>query len=141
MAKVMRRLSPCSTGTRLMLDMTMASVVPILISSVTATSVSYFFSGSSFIFEFGAYEPFSIHRIPYLILLGVVCGLVSLYFTRGMNKIEGFYRKIKNPYSKLAVGGPVLSLLIFIFPPLYGEGYGTIVENDKLRICKCSNLS
>ena len=111
----------------LMLDMTMASVVPILISSVTATSVSYFFSGSSFIFEFGAYEPFSIHRIPYLILLGVVCGLVSLYFTRGMNKIEGFYRKIKNPYSKLAVGGPVLSLLIFIFPPLYGEGYETIV--------------
>jgi CIC family chloride channel protein len=107
--------------------MTMASVVPILISSVTATSVSYFFSGSSFIFEFGAYEPFSIHRIPYLILLGVVCGLVSLYFTRGMNKIEGFYRKIKNPYSKLAVGGPVLSLLIFIFPPLYGEGYETIV--------------
>ena len=44
-----------------------------------------------------------------------------------MNKIEGFYRKIKNPYSKLAVGGPVLSLLIFIFPPLYGEGYETIV--------------
>jgi len=111
----------------LMLDMTLTAIVPLLISSVTATSLSYFFSGSSFTFEFGTYEPFAIHRIPYLILLGIVCGLVSLYFTRGMNRIEGFFRKYKNPYSKLAIGGVILSLLIFIFPPLYGEGYDTIV--------------
>ena len=111
----------------LMLDMTLTAIVPLLISSVTATSLSYFFSGSSFAFEFGHYEPFAISRIPYLILLGIVCGLVSLYFTRGMNKIEGFFRRFKNPYSKLAIGGSVLSLLIFVFPPLYGEGYDTIV--------------
>jgi len=111
----------------LMLDMTLTAIVPLLISSVTATSLSYFFSGSAFMFEFGKYEPFAISRIPYLILLGIVCGLVSLYFTRGMNKIEGVFRKLKNPYSKLALGGSVLSLLIFIFPPLYGEGYDTIV--------------
>ena len=111
----------------LMLDMTLTAIVPLLISSVTATSLSYFFSGSSFTFEFGTYEPFAIQRIPYLILLGIVCGLVSLYFTRGMNKIESFFRRFKNPYSKLAIGGSVLSLLIFIFPPLYGEGYDTIV--------------
>lgn len=111
----------------LMLDMTLTAIVPLLISSVTATSLSYFFSGSSFTFEFNTYEPFAITRIPYLILLGVVCGLVSLYFTRGMNKIESVFRRFKNPYSKLAIGGSVLSLLIFIFPPLYGEGYDTIV--------------
>jgi len=111
----------------LMLDMTLTAIVPLLISSVTATSLSYFFSGSAFTFEFGTYEPFVISRIPYLILLGMVCGLVSLYFTRGMNKIEGVFRRFKNPYSKLALGGSVLSLLIFIFPPLYGEGYDTIV--------------
>jgi CIC family chloride channel protein len=111
----------------LMLDMTLTAIVPILISSVTATSLSYFFSGSAFTFEFGTYEPFAISRIPYLILLGIVCGLVSLYFTRGMNKIEGVFRRFKNPYSKLAIGGSVLSLLIFLFPPLYGEGYDTIV--------------
>ena len=99
----------------LMLDMTLTAIVPLLISSVTATSLSYFFSGSSFTFEFGNYEPFAIQRIPYLILLGIVCGLVSLYFTRGMNRIEGFFRKYKNPYSKLAIGGVILSLLIFIF--------------------------
>jgi chloride channel protein, CIC family len=111
----------------LMLDMTLTAIVPLLISSVTATSLSYFFSGSSFTFQFGTYEPFAISRIPYLILLGIICGFVSLYFTRGMNRIEGFFRRYKNPYSKLAIGGSVLSLLIFIFPPLYGEGYNTIV--------------
>lgn len=111
----------------LMLDMTLTAIVPLLISSVTATSLSYFFSGSAAIFQFSKYEPFAIDRIPYLIFLGIICGLVSLYFTRGINRIEGFFRKYKNPYSKLAIGGSILSLLIFIFPPLYGEGYDTIV--------------
>lgn len=111
----------------LMLDMTLTSIIPLLISSVTATSLSYFLSGSAATFEFGKHEPFSITRIPYLILLGIVCGLVSLYFTRGMNHLEGFFRKLKKPYKKIMVGGLVLSLLIFLFPPLYGEGYETII--------------
>lgn len=111
----------------LMLDMTLTSIIPLLISSVTATTLSYFLSGSAFTFQFSKYEPFSIARIPYLILLGVICGLVSLYFTRGMNRIEGIFRKVKNPLTKLVIGGSVLSLLIFIFPPLYGEGYDTVV--------------
>jgi len=110
----------------LMLDMTLTALVPLLISSVSATALSYFLSGSSFAFEFSTYQPFAISRIPYLILLGIVCGLVSLYFTRGMNRIEGYFRRFKNPYTKIAIGGSVLSLLIFIFPPLYGEGYNTI---------------
>lgn len=110
----------------LMLDMTLTSVVPILISSVTATTTSYILSGSSFMFKFTIFEEFNVERIPYLIVLGVVCGLVSLYFTRGINRIEQFFRRFKNPYSKLAIGGIMLSVLIFFFPPLYGEGYDTI---------------
>jgi len=110
----------------LMLDMTLTSIVPLLISSITATAFSYILSGSAFMFQFTTYESFSVHRIPYLIVLGIVCGLVSLYFTRGINKIEQFFRKYKNPYSKLAIGGIMLSILIFLFPPLYGEGYDTI---------------
>ena len=110
----------------LMLDLTLSSIVPILITSVTATSIAYILSGSAFMFQFSTYEPFAVERIPYLILLGIVCGLVSLYFTRGMNKLEGGFRKVKKPYQKLMVGGAMLSLLIFIFPPLYGEGYETI---------------
>lgn len=110
----------------LMLDMTMASVVPILIASVTATTFTYIFAGSSFMFYFGTYEPFSVDSIPQYIILGIVCGLVSLYFTRGMNRIEGVFRRIKKPVWKLIAGGLTLSVLIFVFPPLYGEGYGTI---------------
>lgn len=110
----------------LMLDMTLASVVPIIISSITATTFTYIFSGSAFMFQIGNYQPFAVDRIPQLIILGIVCGLVSLYFTRGMNWIEGFFRRIKQPFWKLAVGGVMLSLLIFFFPPLYGEGYDTI---------------
>lgn len=110
----------------LMLDMTLTSIVPLLIASVTATSFTYFLTGSSFMFDFSVREAFVVQRIPFLILLGVVCGLVSLYFTRGMNWLEGLFRKIKNPFIKWAVGGSVLSLLIFIFPPLYGEGYEEI---------------
>lgn len=110
----------------LMLDMTLTSIVPLLISSITATAISYIFSGSEFMFEFSTYESFSVDRIPYLIVLGVVSGLVSLYFTRGINRIEQFFRKYKNPYTKLIIGGLMLSILIFLFPPLYGEGYDTI---------------
>ncbi len=110
----------------LMLDMTMTSILPLMISSITATSLSYILTGSSFMFKFSTYVPFSVDRIPHIILLGVVCGLVSLYFTRGMNFLEGRFRKINSPVRKLILGGVILSVLIFIFPPLYGEGYDTI---------------
>lgn len=110
----------------LMIDMTMASIVPLMISSITATSFSYIFAGHAFMFHFTEYEPFAIERIPYLILLGIVCGLMSLYFTRGMNWLEGIFRKIKRPIYKWAFGGVMLSLLLFLFPPLYGEGYDSI---------------
>ncbi|MBP9016490.1 MAG: chloride channel protein [Paludibacteraceae bacterium] len=112
----------------LMLDMTMTSIVPLLISSVTATSVTYILTGNEFMFQFTHYEPFAVDRIPYLLILGVVCGLVSLYFTRGMNWLENFYQKFENPYTKWAIGGSILSILIFLFPPLYGEGYDTIAS-------------
>lgn len=110
----------------LMLDMTLTAIIPLLISSVTATACSYILAGDAYMFKFDTYEPFAVERIPYLILLGIVCGLVSLYFTRGMNYLENKMRKVKNPYAKLALGGGVLSMLIFFFPPLYGEGYNTI---------------
>ena len=110
----------------LMFDMTLGAVVPIIISSVTATTLSYVISGHAFMFSFSSVQAFGVERIPFYILLGVVCGLVSLYFTRGMNKIEGVFRKIQSPWKKLLLGGTVLSVLIFFFPPLYGEGYDTI---------------
>ena len=112
----------------LLLDMTMTSIVPLLISSITANAFSYLMMGSEAMFRIENAVPFELGRIPFIIVLGVVCGLVSLYFTRGMNRLEGFFKKIDRPYRKIAIGGAMLSLLIFFFPPLYGEGYDTIAS-------------
>ncbi len=110
----------------LMLDLTMTSVLPLLISSVTAATVSYIFTGQEAMFQFTQMEPFVIERIPYVLLLGVACGLSSLYFTRATIWFEGIFRKLKTFWKKFAFGAVVLSLLIFLLPPLYGEGYDTI---------------
>ena len=110
----------------LMIDLTMGSLLPLLVSSVTAATVAYILHGTEAMFEFRMDEPFLMERIPAVLLLGVLCGLVSLYFTRAMNRIEGVFRRYSNPYIKLAIGGVMLSILIFMFPSLYGEGYDTI---------------
>lgn len=110
----------------LMLDLTMSSLLPLLISSVTAATVSYIVTGQEAMFKFHLDNPFALERIPYVILLGIFCGLISLYFTRTMNKIEGVFGKCKGPYQKLLLGGVMLSALIFLLPSLYGEGYDTI---------------
>jgi CIC family chloride channel protein len=104
----------------------MTSVMPLLISSVTAATVSYIFTGTEAMFKFYQTEVFEIGRIPYVLFLGIFCGLVSLYFTRVMNKVEGVYRKLGTFWRKFFLGGVMLSILIFLFPPLYGEGYDTI---------------
>ena len=110
----------------LMIDLTMASLLPLLITSVTAASVSYLLTGTEAMFQFHLDYPFSLERIPYAIALGIFCGLVAWYFTRSMNWIENIFRRYSNPYVKFLIGGAMLSILIFLFPPLYGEGYDTI---------------
>ena len=106
----------------LMIDLTMTSLLPLLITSVTAATLSYLATGQEAMFQFHLDEPFEF----YVIALGVFCGLVSLYFTRAMNSLEGVFGRLRTPYKKLALGGIMLSVLIFLFPPLYGEGYDTI---------------
>ena len=110
----------------LLIDLTMSSLMPLLISSVTAATVSYIATGTDSMFHFTMANSFTMERIPYVILLGIVCGFVSLYFSETMNKLEDFFRRYKNPYVKFVIGGIALSLLIFLFPSLYGEGYETI---------------
>lgn len=110
----------------LMIDLTMASLLPLLVSCLTATCITYALTGSDAMFAFNLSEPFSVNRVPTSILLGIFCGLISLYFTRTMNAFEKVFVKLKNLYIKLALGGSVLALLIYFFPPLYGEGYATI---------------
>ena len=110
----------------LMLDLTMASLLPLLVSSVTAAILTYSFTGPTSIFTFHLDSAFTVARVPSSILLGISCGLVSLYFTWASNAFENVFRKKKGMYSKLLLGGSILSLLIVLFPPLYGEGYDSV---------------
>lgn len=110
----------------LMLDLTMTSVLPLLISSVTAATMSYVFSGTEAMFQFSQTEEFVMERIPYVLLLGIFCGLVSLYFTRAMLRVEWIYAGLSHRWQRFILGAAMLSILIFLFPPLYGEGYDTI---------------
>lgn len=128
----------------LMMDLTMTSVAPLLISSVTATAISYMLTGTDPMFPLDATEPFLVQRIPWYLILGAVCGLISLYFTRGMNRLEQWFKHtITNMWLKLLLGGATLSVLIFIFPPLYGEGYDVIrqlINGDSLSALENSPL-
>jgi CIC family chloride channel protein len=110
----------------LMLDLTMWSLVPLLISAVTGASVSYLLLGKGVIFTFAMKDPFLFRNIPFYILLGILTGLISVYFTRGTMYIESFFGKIGSPYIKLVIGGTLLGLLILFIPPLYGEGYDAL---------------
>lgn len=111
----------------LMVDLSMASLLPILVASVTATCFTYIFMGSDSLFTFHLDGEWIVERVPACILLGVSCGLVSLYFIRMMTSCEGVFARLKDHrYAKLLLGGLMLSSLIFIFPVLYGEGYSAI---------------
>lgn len=111
----------------LMVDLSMASLLPILVASVTATCFTYIFMGSDSLFSFHLDGEWIVERVPACILLGVSCGLVSLYFIRMMTSCEGVFARLKDHrYAKLLLGGLMLSSLIFIFPVRYGEGYSAI---------------
>ncbi|WP_201757108.1 chloride channel protein [uncultured Duncaniella sp.] len=112
----------------LMIDLTTVSVMPLLIASITAATVAYVFTGYDVEFFFVQSEPFQTWKIPYVIIMGVFLGFVSLYFTRSMNMMENIFRKLHTPWKKIMVGGVILALLVFLFPPLYGEGYTAITH-------------
>lgn len=112
----------------LMLDLTTVSIMPLLIASITSATMAYVFTGYDFEFFFVQSESFVTTRIPFVILLGIFCGMSSLYFTRVMNMMENVFKKIGTPWKKTLVGGLILSGLIFLFPPLFGEGYSSIID-------------
>jgi CIC family chloride channel protein len=112
----------------LMLDLTISSIVPLLISSVTAATVAYFLMGNKVLFTFNIVEAFSISNIPWYMLLGVISGMLALYFSKMTLLLESNYEKVKNVYLRLLIGGIVLGGLIYLFPPFYGEGYDSIMS-------------
>ncbi len=112
----------------LMIDLTGVTVMPLMISSIAGATVAYVLEGYNAEFFFSQSEAFTTNRIPFSIALGIVCGLMSFYFTKVMFFMETIFRRIKSQGWKIAIGGILIAGLVFVFPPLYGEGYGTINE-------------
>ncbi len=107
----------------LMLDLTLTSIIPLLMASVTGALMANLLLGDQIMFYFTLKDAFNIYHLPYYIALGVIAGIISVYFTRVNMSVEAHLEKILNPYKRLLIGGVILGMLIFIFPPLYGEGY------------------
>lgn len=112
----------------LMIDLTMTYLIPLLIASVTSASLSYFFMGDTVLLNFTHVNSFDLKNVIFYIALGLFSGIVSLYFTRVSMFIEAKFNNIKNTLLKMVAGSVALGLLIFIFPPLWGEGYTSIVK-------------
>ena len=112
----------------LMLDLTAARAMPLILASVCGATVSYIFTGYNVEFFFSQSEPFYASRIPFVVLLGVFCGFVSLYFMGTVSAMEDMFKRISSGRVRYVIGALTLSVLIFMLPPLYGEGYGAITH-------------
>lgn len=108
------------------LDLTMASMVPLLLASVSGAVTSIFFTGNDYLFRFEITEGFAVGDLPYYVLLSLVAALASIYFNRVYFAVEGAFERVKSRWTRVLVGGSLLGLLIYLIPPLYGEGYETI---------------
>ncbi len=107
----------------LALDLTMTSVIPLLIATVVGAIFSTLFLGEGVEFYFAVQDPFNYSHIPFYVLLGLTTGAVSLYFSWINEKVETQVKKVARPFNRVLYGGVLLGLLIFLFPPLFGEGY------------------
>lgn len=129
----------------LMLDLTMASLIPLLISSVSGSILASFFMGNGVLFAFEvSAHPFTLRNLPFYAMLGLLCGLVSIYFTKANMSIEKQFGRIQNGYVRMLAGGTITSLLVFLFPPLFGEGYETLnnlLDGNGLRVLDGSIFS
>jgi len=110
----------------LMIDLTMASLLPLMIAAVTATSVAWLLMGDEVLFTYNLTDVFTVTELPSFLILGLFTGLISIYFSVGLRKIEGWMQKIGSVWMRWLIGGLALSMLLVLFPPLFGEGYDTL---------------
>ena len=111
-----------------MFDMTATAILPLMLSAVSASTVAYFLMGSELQFAFRVVGEVGLSQIPYYIVLGVFCAAVSLYFLRITDRVEEWFSRRRNQATKAAIGSIALGLMIFLFPPLFGEGYTFLTE-------------
>lgn len=112
----------------LMLDLTFTTSIPLLISALCASTISYFLMGSDVLFIFEVKELFDLNQIPFYIVLGIFCAFASVYFLRMSDKIESWFSRQSNWVNRWIIGSAALGFMIFLFPPLFGEGYWALSE-------------
>ena len=108
------------------LDLTLISLIPLLLSSISAILTSYFFLGDDSLLHFQLEDKFVLGDTVFYVILGVSCGLISIYFSKVYFSISDFFEKFKNPYHRLLIGGLGLGVIVYFIPPLFGEGFQTI---------------
>ena len=108
------------------LDLTLGSMLPLLMASLSAILTSYFFFGSDVLLSFKIKDPFIFSEIPFYIVLGVLASFCSMYFTTVYFKVNDIFKKLGSPLKRMLVGGVILGIMIYFIPPLYGEGYNVI---------------
>jgi CIC family chloride channel protein len=110
----------------LMIDLSMWSIIPLLLASVSGAMVSYFLMGDNVMFNFTLHDSFEKKNIAYYLVLGLTCGFISVAFMRQLSFFEKKMAQIKHVWQKITIGTIVLGILIFMMPPLFGEGYLTL---------------
>lgn len=111
-----------------MFDLSATTALPLLISALVSATVAYFLMGTDVQFHFEVTQQFGLSQLPFYVVLGVFCALVSIYFLRTTDRVEQLFARLKSPWVKVLAGGLVLGVLIYLFPPLYGEGYGMLTQ-------------
>ena len=111
-----------------MFDLTKTAAIPLLLSALSASSVAYFLMGSGVQFSFQVEDAFQVGQIPYYLILGIICAMSSVYFLRVTGSVEKWMATLKSKTTRYVIGGLLLGLMIFLFPPLFGEGYASLTE-------------
>jgi chloride channel protein, CIC family len=117
----------------LLVDVSATAFIPLIISAAMGALCSNMILNEGILLSFSLQRSFDFTYIPYYLLLALAAGLVSVYHTKMFMQIDGWFEKMKRPYMKACVGGIVLAVLIFIFPPLFGEGYASINTLSRLH--------
>jgi len=113
------------------LELTLASMIPLLLASITAVLTSYFFLGDDVLLHFNLDDKFELSDVSFYVFLGVASALASIYFSKVYMSIGAFFKKFDSPYKRLLIGGGLLGVMVYFIPPLFGEGFTTI--NSLLR--------
>ncbi len=108
------------------LDLTLVSMIPLLLASVSAIITSHFFFGNDILLPFKNTDPFTIQDIPFYIILGAIAGFVSIYFAKAYSFFQDWFEKMGSPIKRLIIGGIGIGILVYFIPPLYGEGFDVI---------------